>query len=116
VRIATNTRAPGRAATRLRALIVLAALLAAGPTCEDADAPEHYIGKTVTIRGRLTTEGVECPVLRDRHGVIYSLVGPVGDFRAGDRVCVRGKVAERSVCSRGVTIEMEWIVPARMCQ
>lgn len=104
-----------RAAVPLRALFVLAALLSLGPTCEDAEAPEHFLGETVTVRGVLTNEGVRCPTMRDRLGVVYSLSGPIQHFRTGDRVCVRGTVAEKSVCSRGTTIEMEWIVPARMC-
>lgn len=104
-----------RAAAPLAGFLALAALLSTGPTCEDAQAPERFLGETVTIRGRLTSEGVQCPTMRDRLGVIYSLVGPIGQFRTGDWVCVRGKVVDRSICGRGVSIEMQWIEPARMC-
>lgn len=104
-----------RSATPLRVLFVLAALLSLGPTCEEGDAPEHVLGETITVRGVLTTEGIVCPVLRARQGVIYSLAGSIEHFRTGARVCVRGKVVDRSVCQQGTTIEIEWIVPAGMC-
>lgn len=105
-----------RVGRTLRAAAWLAAALAvAGATCEDAPGPDRPGGGTVTVRGRLTNEGVSCPALRDEHGVLYTLAGDVRDFRAGDRVCVRGEVAETSICQQGTTLTVEWIAPARMC-
>ena len=98
----------------MRILMVLAllALTSAGP-CGPA-APRDTTG-TLTIRGRLTDEGVECPAMRDAHGVLYTLAGSIGDFHAGDSVCVRGHRAEVSYCMQGITLTVEWVRPAREC-
>ena len=58
----------------------------------------------MTIRGRLTDEGVECPAMRDEQGILYTLSGDLGSFRPGDQVCVRGRTVEMSICQQGVTI------------
>jgi len=91
------------------------AVAVAGATCEDEPGEQPPSSGVVTIRGRLTSEGVTCPAMRDEHGTLYTLSGSIHDFRAGSRVCVRGTVAEQSVCQQGTTIVIEWIVPARMC-
>jgi hypothetical protein len=94
-------------------LLALALLLLLGTTCEEGtDLPTDRL---VVIRGRLTEEGVECPTLRDRNGVLYSLSGSLGDYKAGDRVCVKGRKLEQSVCQKGVTLSVEWIGLSRWC-
>ncbi|MFQ5927230.1 MAG: DUF5818 domain-containing protein, partial [Terriglobia bacterium] len=50
-------------------------------------------GKSVTVQGKLTTEGVECQALRSRDGVLYTLVGDLKGFKVGDEVSVTGTVA-----------------------
>lgn len=62
-----------------------------------------------TVRGVLTDEGVECPALRGDDGKLFTLSGPLGEFRTGDRVCVRGRPAEMSICQQGITLTVEWI-------
>jgi hypothetical protein len=98
----------------MRRLMALALLLltSAGP-CAPAAPPDS--NETLTIRGRLTTEGVECPAMRDGHGVLYTLAGSIGDFHAGDSVCVRGRRAEMSTCMQGITLNVEWVRPAGEC-
>lgn len=68
-------------------------------------------GGTVTISGTLTAEGVECPALRGNDGRLYTLTGNVGPFRPGDRVRVRGRIAEVSFCMQGTTISVDAIAP-----
>ena len=72
-------------------------------------------GDFLTVKGTLTKEGVECPALRDTAGVLYTLAGPVGGFRPGDKVCVRGRRTEISTCQQGITLTVESIVPASRC-
>lgn len=66
-----------------------------------APAPQDGL---VTIKGRLTDEGVECPAMRDEVGILYTLSGDLGGFGPGDQVCVRGRPVEMSICQQGVTI------------
>jgi hypothetical protein len=66
----------------------------------------------VTVVGTLTNEGAECPTLRANNGRLYTLAGNTGPFRPGNRVRVRGRIAEMSFCMQGTTIEVEAIQPA----
>lgn len=61
----------------------------------------------VTVTGTLTGEGAECPVLRGDNGRLYSLAGDIGRFRPGDRIHVRGALAQVSYCMQGTTITVE---------
>ncbi|MFQ5817272.1 MAG: DUF5818 domain-containing protein [Terriglobia bacterium] len=71
-------------------------------------------GKTVTVKGRLTHEGVECPALRSTDGALYTLVGDLKGFKVGDTVCVSGTVAEVSFCMQGITLALKRI--SRECR
>ncbi len=66
----------------------------------------------VTVSGMLTPEGIQCQALRGPDGRLYTLNGSVRPFRNGDRVQVRGQVAEMSICMQGTTIDVETIEPA----
>ncbi len=68
----------------------------------------HVTGSdgTVLRQGQMTDEGVECPALHGKDGVLYTLTGDVGDFDPGDSVIVEGTVAELSPCMQGTTIEV----------
>ena len=66
----------------------------------------------ITVVGTLTNEGVECPAMRGDGGRLYTLSGNLGPFRPGNRVRVRGRVAEMSFCMQGTTIQVESIQPA----
>ena len=59
---------------------------------------------TRTVRGTLTNEGVECQALRSTTGDLFTLVGNLGGFKAGDRVVVVGTEAEISYCMQGTTL------------
>jgi hypothetical protein len=93
------------------ALVV--AFLALGATCEEgSDIPSENL---FTVKGRLTNDGIECPTLRSSDGQIYTLAGSLGDYRAGDRVCVKGRRVDASHCMQGITITVEWIGLSRWC-
>jgi LysM repeat protein len=61
----------------------------------------------ITVRGLMTREGVECPALRSDDGELYTLTGRTRDFGPGDVVTVTGRIADRSICQQGTTIEVE---------
>lgn len=98
----------------MRSLLAIALLVltSAGP-CAPAAPPDT--NESLTIRGRLTDEGVECPAMRDGAGALYTLAGSIGAFHAGDSVCVRGRRAEVSHCMQGITLTVEWVRPASEC-
>ena len=66
-------------------------------------------GQMINVRGTLTDEGVECQALRGDDGELYTLTGDLSGFEDGDRVKVRGTVAEISICQQGTTIEVQSI-------
>lgn len=66
----------------------------------------------VRVTGVLTDEGVECQALRTDSGTLYTLAGDAGPFQIGDRVEVRGTIAELSYCQQGTTITVEEITAA----
>jgi hypothetical protein len=63
----------------------------------------------LTLRGTLITGGAECALFRSDDGRRYSLTGELGSFRPGDRVVVRGRVAEVSTCMQGRTLAVQRI-------
>lgn len=66
-------------------------------------------GRGTEVTGVITNEGVECPALRGEDGRLYTLAGDTGRFGPGDRVTVRGPIAEMSFCMQGTTIEVRLI-------
>jgi hypothetical protein len=64
------------------------------------------------MTGTMTGQGVECPVMRGDDGRLYSLAGNTGPFGPGDRVRVRGEIAQMSFCMQGTTISVRSIRPA----
>jgi len=67
------------------------------------------------VQGEIES-GAECPMLatKDRR---FSLAGDLGKFVAGDRVCVRGRVAENSFCMSGeATIAITTIAAENDCR
>jgi uncharacterized protein DUF5818 len=72
-------------------------------------------GGVLTVKGALES-GPECPVVVTYDGRRYSLTGSLGRFKIGDRVCVRGSVAEVSICMAGeATLAVEAIGPENDC-
>ncbi|HEX5720375.1 MAG TPA: DUF5818 domain-containing protein [Thermoanaerobaculia bacterium] len=66
-------------------------------------------GKPIQVRGILTAEGVECQALRSDNGQLYTLTGDLGGFKTGDKVRVKGEIAQVSTCQQGITIAVEKI-------
>jgi Protein of unknown function (DUF5818) len=74
------------------------------------EVPHPYLSnQALVIVGTLTSEGVECQAMRSDNNDLFTLVGDLGGFASGDRVEVRGKVAEVSFCQQGTTISVSKI-------
>jgi hypothetical protein len=69
---------------------------------------------TVVRKGRITNAVGDCtvPALLTDEGVLYTLVGDLSGFGAGDRVTVEGGIAESTLCPEGATMEVLRIRPA----
>lgn len=73
-------------------------------------APLERVRKgSITVRGTLTGEGVECQALRGSDGRLYTLTGNLHGLAVGDKVRVTGSVAEVSTCQQGTTLVVEQI-------
>lgn len=95
-------------------VFVLALFTAAGAQAEKGgkkgkNHDDGNAGQMINVRGTLTDEGVECQALRGDDGELYTLTGDLSGFETGDRVRVRGTVAEISICQQGTTIEVQSI-------
>jgi hypothetical protein len=77
-----------------------------GPTLA-AEGSQGEAQRSVKVTGTLTDEGVECPALRGDDGQLYTLTGDLEGFSVGDHVRVVGKVAERTFCGQGTTLEVQ---------
>ena len=64
----------------------------------------------VTVSGLLTREGVECQALRTDGGELFTLVGDLKGFKAGQRVRVTGQRMELSTCQQATTLRVSNIV------
>ena len=72
-------------------------------------------GQTHTVRGELVS-GAECPMIVTKDGKRYSLIGELGRFKVGDRVCLRASLAQMSMCMAGEgTLSVEAIGPEDAC-
>ena len=67
----------------------------------------------VLRRGQLTNEGVECPALRGDDGVLYTLIGDIAEFEAGDEVTIEGTLPDAAICMQGTTIQVARIRAGR---
>ena len=62
---------------------------------------------TMTRRGRVTSEGVECLTLReDESEELYSLTGDTDGLATGDTAVVAATIADASVCMQGTTLQV----------
>jgi hypothetical protein len=98
--------------TRLLLAFVLV-LLAGNPRCRSGS--DTYPEQRIAIRGVLAGDEGDCPTLRDHNGVVYALVGDTGQYKRGDRVCVKGWRLESSECARANVVKVDWIGLARWC-
>ena len=79
-----------------------------------ASAGKFAPGQSVAFRGTLGT-GAECPTLTFE-GRLFSLAGDLGRFKSGDQVCLRGTIAEMSICMAGEgTINVASVAAADSC-
>ena len=67
----------------------------------------------VLRQGQLTNEGVECPALRGDDGVLYTLIGNIAEFEAGDDVTIEGTLPDAAICMQGTTIQVARIRAGR---
>jgi len=74
---------------------------------------ERRPSQPLTLTGTLITGGAECAVFRSDDGRRYSLTGNLGGFGPGDRVVVRGRIAEVSICMQGQTLAVQRISKAK---
>lgn len=82
---------------------------------QPAAGAEPATGKSLRVKGELT-EGAECPILVTSDGRRLALGGDLGGFKAGQRVCVRGRLVEASICMAGdATLAIEAIGPEIEC-
>jgi hypothetical protein len=70
---------------------------------------ERVRRRSISLRGTLTGEGVECQALRATDGKLYTLTGNLHGLTVGDKVRVVGSVAEVSTCQQGTTLVVEQI-------
>jgi hypothetical protein len=71
--------------------------------------------RAMTLKGELTS-GAECPMIVTSDGRRYSLTGSLAPFKIGDRVCLRGRAVEASICMAGeATIAVDAIGPEDRC-
>lgn len=74
--------------------------------------PDILFPDRVDVTGTITNQGAECRTLRSDNGQLFSLTGNLRGFGPGDRVRVRGRVAEMSFCMQGTTIDVRLITSA----
>ena len=74
--------------------------------------PDILFPDRIDVTGTITNQGAECQTLRGDNGRLFSLTGNLRGFGPGDRVRVRGRVAEMSFCMQGTTIEVRLITSA----
>jgi hypothetical protein len=74
--------------------------------------PDILFPDRIDVTGTITNQGAECQTMRGDNGQLFSLTGNLRGFRPGDRVRVRGRVAEMSFCMQGTTIEVRLITSA----
>ena len=94
------------------AIVIVAAATAIG--CKQESLPLKP-GQTHVVRGELIA-GAECPMLVTTDGKRYSLIGELGRFKVGDRVCLKASIAQMSMCMAGEgTLAVEAIGPEDAC-
>ena len=72
-------------------------------------------GEVLIVKGELSA-GAECLMIIAKNGSRYSLTGNPGRFKIGDQVCIRGRVAEASICMAGeATLSIQGIGPEDAC-
>ena len=86
-----------------------------GPVTANSDTASAMQDGILTITGQLTDEGAECQALRGSDGQLYTLIGELGGWKAGARVCVSGAVQEISYCQQGITIRVNSIAAVDEC-
>ena len=99
---------------------IASSLLAVGlaflSACKEELPPKLKPGQSVTVQGAIEA-GAECSMIVTADGRRFSLAGDLKSFTIGDRVCVRGRVAESSFCMAGeAVIAVTTIGPENQCK
>jgi hypothetical protein len=102
---------------RLLAAFAMGLALATGACSEETSAggkPAGYPANPANppIDGLLIEGGVECPAMQGPDGTLYTLLGDIGGYEVGDKICVVPGYVEVSFCMQGTTIHVDWIGPA----
>ena len=84
--------------------ISLAACATSPSAPREIDTPSDP--KTIKVQGQLTSGGVECPAMKADNGTIYTLLGDLKGFKAGDRVMIEGTPVQISFCMQGTTLQI----------
>jgi LysM repeat protein len=66
---------------------------------------------TRTLSGTLTDEGITCQAMRGDDGRLYTLIGPIGEWRDGDRIRLVANAVDRSLCQQGTTLQVISVRP-----
>lgn len=75
-------------------------------TMSRAAVADESAADTLRLTGKLTAEGVECPAFRSTQGELYTLLGDLGGFHAGDAVTIEAESVEMSMCMQGTTVKV----------
>ena len=95
--------------------VMLAGLVLTAASMASGCAHRPRGGEVLVVRGELSA-GAECLMVTSSDGRRYSVTGNPGAFKIGDRVCIRGRVAEASICMAGeATVSIEAIGPENDC-
>jgi hypothetical protein len=107
-RITTTVTVPSWAMRGLPYVIVMSAAGA-----EPRAVSEPFVvgapGDSISVQGRLTDEGVECPAMRGPAGELYTLAISDLEYGPGTEVRVEGTIAEVATCMQGTTIQVSSI-------
>lgn len=111
------TRDDGAWITRRTIARGLVPALVVGHACAMAADPPSAgrpsgVQTLLDITGQLIAEGAECQAMRGEDGQLYTLIGDIGQWRAGSRVRVTGDRVDPSYCQQGVTIRIKTIQQA----
>src|SRR5262245_43979675 len=78
--------------------ILLAGCAGAAPAAKSVAQATELSGRTVTVRGELTDDGVGCKAVRAADGTMYNLARDIEGTEKGERIWVEGYVVPNEKC------------------
>jgi outer membrane murein-binding lipoprotein Lpp len=102
-----KTKALG--STPLLVMAVLSTTLLAGcagtaPAAKSAAQAPELSGRTVTVQGELTDNGLGCKAVRAADGTMYNLARDIEGTEQGQRIWVEGYVISNDKCPVGISV------------